>query len=40
MKDYKDLNYFNELEYNGLIIKVTEIKKMLASFIKKIKADR
>ena len=35
----KDLNYFNELEYNDLSVKVTEIKKMLASFIKKIKAD-
>ena len=36
----KDLNYFDEVEYNDLMEKVTEIKKMLASFIRKIKADR
>lgn len=36
----KDLEYLTEINYKALIEKVIEIKKMLASLIKKLNADR
>ena len=36
----KDLNYLNENTYSDLSNKVIEVKKMLASLIKKLNADR
>ena len=35
-----DLNFINKAEYDGLALAVIEVKKMLASLIGKIRADR
>lgn len=31
-----DLNYISEMEFNNLLSQVTEVKKMLATFIRKL----
>ena len=36
----RDLNILNHSDYDRLAVEVTEVKRMLTSFIKKLKADR
>jgi len=35
----KDLGYISESDYSTVIVKVTEVKRMLTGFIKRLKAD-
>jgi four helix bundle protein len=36
----RDLNFLGKEEYNTLLNKITEVKRMLASFIQKLRTDR